>query len=462
MPSDLVGGYPMSSYATQQIKTIRQRVLTTSNVVEMARKHGLVDDTGPDALVAESVRSKISLNIVSAEPANARDRTASQGTIAFKISFEHVDPVIAQTITSELVDAFLAENFRSRTELAAGAGEFLKREAESIEAELLGIEREIAQFKEDNRDALPEFYQFNLSGVQRSRAELDGIETRLQALAQRLSEIAVHQSQVSPWKELADTEGEVLMDDRKRLNALQTEYRQKSSVYSATHPDLLRLRREISHLETMLDESAVAAGGERDRVPDNPAYLMLESQKQTVLAEQKTLIGQRDHAEQQLRNFENLLSLSPGVEQEYLALQRNYTEVKARFQDIKDKENSAELSERVELQQKGGRFELLEAASLPVIPTSPNRKALLAVGLVLSLAASLAIVAILEVLDSNILYERQLEAATGVPPFAVVPYIQNSVDRDRAATVRRRLVVAGVTIGLVIVAVNYLVISVVD
>ena len=46
--------------------------------------------------------------------------------------------------------------------------------------------------------------------------------------------------------------GEAVLSDIDRLKALQSEYRRKSAVYFDTHPEVVRLKREIGALQAEL------------------------------------------------------------------------------------------------------------------------------------------------------------------------------------------------------------------
>ena len=46
--------------------------------------------------------------------------------------------------------------------------------------------------------------------------------------------------------------GEVVLSDSDRLKALQSEYRRKAAIYKDNHPDVIRLQREITALQTQL------------------------------------------------------------------------------------------------------------------------------------------------------------------------------------------------------------------
>ena len=66
-----------------------------------------------------------------------------QVTIAFTLSFDHKDPVVAQTIADELLSLYLAENSRSRQERASETTEFLAKEADKLAQQITELEAKL-------------------------------------------------------------------------------------------------------------------------------------------------------------------------------------------------------------------------------------------------------------------------------------------------------------------------------
>jgi succinoglycan biosynthesis transport protein ExoP len=82
--------------------------------------------------------------------ANVKTRRQGQGTIAFKLSFEHRKPEITQRVANDLVTLFLDENVKSRTERATETTEFLTQEADKLKSELEKVETQLAAYKQEH------------------------------------------------------------------------------------------------------------------------------------------------------------------------------------------------------------------------------------------------------------------------------------------------------------------------
>src|SRR5205814_5341853 len=129
--------------------------------------------------------------------------------------------------------------------------------------------------------------------------------------------------------------------------------------------------------------------------------------------------------------YERALVETPQVEREYLNLTRDQETSVARYREIKTKQMQAQISQELEKDQKGERFSLIDPPQLPEKPSSPNRPAILLLGLVLSLGGGVGSAAVLEGLDESVRGSKALTALLKVPVLAVIPYMENDAGRQR-------------------------------
>ncbi|MGI9288793.1 MAG: lipopolysaccharide biosynthesis protein, partial [Pseudomonadales bacterium] len=114
-----------------------------------------------------------------------------------------------------------------------------------------------------------------------------------------------------------------------------------------------------------------------------------------------------------------------------------------KYREIKAKQMEANLAKNLEQDRKGERFTLIDPAQRPIEPVSPNRIALLLVGLVLSVFGGLAAVAMLELMDASVRGEKALtEVLGGVAPISIIPYIENETDTDSQLKLQTRVKIA--------------------
>ena len=103
----------------------------------------------------------------------------------------------------------------------------------------------------------------------------------------------------------------------------------------------------------------------------------------------------------------------------------------------------AEGAVELEKDSKAERFSLGEPANLPERPFSPNRPAIVLIGLVASLSSGFGLAFLREAFDSSIKGPSELARIAPVPILTAIPYIETR--RDQVVKRRRTLMMAGLT-----------------
>ena len=137
--------------------------------------------------------------------------------------------------------------------------------------------------------------------------------------------------------------------------------------------------------------------------PNNPAYIALITQIQG--ANNEIIMYRRQQADlrEKLRIYRQRLEETPKIEQEYLALQRDYENAHKKHMEVMNKLLEARIGEGMEESQKAEKFTLIDPASYPEKPVSPNRLLIIAAaGLLLGLAAGVGTVLVSDQLDHSV------------------------------------------------------------
>lgn len=497
VPRDMVSS-TITSYADQRLQVITQRVMTTQNLIGIIDKFGLYAkerEKSPINPLVQAMRKDIDLRLVSADVVDPRSGRPTQATIAFTLSFQDRVPETAQRVLNELVSLYLSENLRTRREQAAETTEFLTNEADKLEASVNQLEVKLAEFKRENSGRLPEQSALNLQLMDRTERDLLDVRRQIQSLDERKIYLEAELAQVSPYGSFL-VDGERILSPTERLRALQSEFVSLQGIYGPKHPDVVKLAREIKALkletgaradpaelerqvamiqselavareryaeshpdvvrlqrQLAATQAALAAAGRAPPPaaaarPDNPAYIQLRAQLEAVESDRRSLASQKSALESKLKEFEQRILAAPQIERAYLLLQRDYESALARYREVRGKESTAQLGQALETERKAERFSLIEPPDLPLTPIKPNRLAILALGIVFSIAAGVGAVALFESLDQSVYGPKQLALITGAPPLIVVPNIRNSGDTWQTFS-RASLTVLGLTLAIV-------------
>ena len=188
MPPELVRS-TVTSYADQRVQVISKRVMTTETLLGIMRRYDLypkerAKDTR-EALLGR-MRKDIGLKMISADVIDPRSGHPTSATIAFEVSYTSRSPDLAAKVANEITTLYLNENLNNRTQLARDAAQFLESEADRVNRQIADLETKLAQFKDKNREKLPELTQLNMSLLDRTEEELRTEQARRDSLQQQI------------------------------------------------------------------------------------------------------------------------------------------------------------------------------------------------------------------------------------------------------------------------------------
>ncbi len=443
IPEDFVRS-AVQSFADQRVQMISQRVMTTTNLLEIIKKHELYGtdrQTLPRERLIERIRKDIEFEMISADVVDPRRGGVVKATIAFAVSFQSNSPDLAARVANDLVSLYLRENLESRRQLAEGSAQFLASESERLRRRTEELAQKIAVFKRDNFDRLPELADSTLQRLGRLNEELREVDGRIRAFDQQIVILDSQLVQLSPKSEIVTDSGERLLAPTDRLKALRAEYTAAVGRYSSQHPDVRRLEREIGELEKEIAAGSSAEAG-RDPVPDNPAYVQINAQREIASSERADLVARRAELQRLIAHNEQARSTMPEVERKYQALMIEAQSEQTKHAEIRQKLLAAQLSQNLESEQKGERFTLIDPPVQPQEPISPNRWLIALVGLVLATGAAISVLLLREAFDTRIHGGHQVATLLGEAPLAVLPWTPEESGR-RVRTIRPLWWVAG-------------------
>jgi uncharacterized protein involved in exopolysaccharide biosynthesis len=505
IPQELVRS-TVTSYADERIQVISQQVMTRATLLDMVDKYTLYGNARQRETseeIIDRMRRDIKLTPISADVTDRRTGSQMRSTIAFSLSYDSEVAANAQKIANELTTLFLNENVKNRQQKAAETTSFLDEELARMGEHISELEKRLADFKKRNQGRLPELALVNqassermASDIQRLERDLQFAEERRGALLAQLADtrpnvpvstgagpaldpadrLSAQQTQLNVLlgsyndehpdvkrlrREIAKLQAEAGTQDdaaerESRLVALRDELAQARRRYSANHPDVARLERSVAAAETAAASaaakaSAPAAAGSatspaRPRKADNPVYLALKSQIETLGAQIQSMQTERQTLRGQLTRIDARVVQAPEVEREYLEMGRDLDSSRLRFRELREKQMQAQVAEQLERGRKAERFTLLEPPIYPEKPYRPNRSIIVLMGAVLALAGALGVALLREALDGTVHTPREAVRLLQVPVLALIP--AEPVARRPGARRRRWLIACAVALVL--------------
>jgi hypothetical protein len=224
--------------------------------------------------------------------------------------------------------------------------------------------------------------------------------------------------------------------------------------FTDRHPDVVQAIQELALLDDRIDGPDLGEEG----VPGSYAEQNAKSEERRSALRVEALTRDAQRLTEQGEDARKRLAATPAVAAVLEALAREYSHLNASFQDFSARRQQASVQADLERKQLGEQFRILEFAFPAPRPSSPNRRLILFLGLVVGVGMAGAIGLLLESLDSAVHDSRSLQAATSVPVLASIPAIM--LEPDFAARRRQRareILVAGGIVALFLLggAVSY-------
>ena len=460
IPTDLVQA-TVTSFADERIQVIRQRVMTRENLMRIIEKFKLFDERSITFTPSEQVDKMRDLIDVQLVNANVQGQRGS-ATIAFKVSFEDRRPDIAQRVANELVTLFLNENVKVRTERATQTTEFLTQEANKFKSDLDKLESQIATYKQENGAALPQNTALAMNAIQRLESDLrnsqrdyNSAEEEARSLDVELASAKVAVASAAAAAGGGTSAAGMVDANVVELQKLRQQLAQLQELYTDSYPDVRTTKRRIAALEKAIAEaakepaSAPPAADANLPVPPTVAAAQMvvakiESRIASARSRMTALRAEQGQIQAQLRAAENQMLKAPQVERGLAALMRDREAAQRKYEEIRAKQMNAQVAENLEGEQKAERFTLLEPPIAPDRPIKPNRRKMIALGLVLAAVAAAGMVMLMETLRGTVRGAGALTAIVGQRPMVIVPYIAIAAEGVRRRKLWLRTAVAAV------------------
>jgi len=427
----------VTSTINERINTISQQILSRSNLEKIIDQFGLFEKA-QGMYLEEKVavlRKRVQVKI---------ERTRSDAE-AFSIIFQGDEPQTVMRVANTLASFFMDENLKVREAQAVGTSEFLDSELEKTRKNLEERERQLAEYRSHHMGGLPDELETNLRTLDRLQQQ---ITIRNDALTQARNSLNMLQTQIAQSNEMSSQTmndsfsstdfGDDFLKasgDEERLAAAQKEYDLLLLKYTEKHPDARRLKKTIDKLEKNIEENkkkaaetdpesgGKAKSGSDDLTSSMPDYAGMQQRAQVKQIKNEIQKIESDIAnlEQQMKQYQARVEDTPKRELELQSLQRDYLNIQTVFNSLLDRKLEAELSVNMEKKQKGEQFRILDHARLPEKPISPNVKLLFLLSIASGLGIGAGVIFLLEVFDSSIRREEQIEKELDLKILAAIP-----------------------------------------
>jgi uncharacterized protein involved in exopolysaccharide biosynthesis len=354
------------------------------------------------------------------------------GTVpGFYITYTASNPRVAQQVCSELTSALIDENIKLRGQIAQGTTDFFNSQLEQFKQNQDELETKLATFRSKYFTQLPDHQDQNLKMLASLNSQLDANTQALgRAEQDKAYAEAMLNEQVAAWKASQNNNSPATL--RQQLATLETQLLALQARYTPEYPEIIRVQRNIAELQAQINNpsaaSVTANAADKSNAMEPVELQRLRAQVHQYQEAIQQISGQQARLEQQIQNYQSRIEVSPGVEEQYAQLTRDYTAAQKAYADLAAKQGESELEADMERRQQGEQFRLSDPASLPLNASFPNPLLFAAGGLGAGAFLGLVIVFWLEMRDQTIHDERDVEAALELPTFTSIPWMVDTTN----------------------------------
>jgi succinoglycan biosynthesis transport protein ExoP len=356
--------------AAERARQISQTLLSQA-VIERVVREEQFDRHMPIPEAVQLVRKNVQVKVPQPE-ANMPQGSVEQ----FQLFYVDDTAPMAQRVTNRLADVFVEESSRKREVRAEETAMFISDQVTASKMRLDEIETQLRSAKEAFMGALPEQTNANVQLVTGLQQQLESVTNGIRGDQDRLNSVERQLSAMSsgPAADAAGTAAPTApAQGLARMASLETALAAARARYTEQYPEVVRLKDELAKAQA--DARAEAAKPESDRLATlrmDPGYRAMVKEKSDI--ELRIADGQRrlQAIQQQIGMYRARVDAAPKVEQQLGTVQREYDLEKQNYSSLTGKLRDARMNESLERNQGGERFTVLQHASLPADPFSPN------------------------------------------------------------------------------------------
>ena len=425
VPSDFVKPVDTSDMS-QRLSSMQQQILSRTRLEPIIRQFGLyaadVNRVSMEELVGRLQKA------IDVTPILPMAETRARELPGFYVAVTLDDPRAAQGVCTAVTSMFIEENLRLRQQHSEDTTQFLVQQLVDAKAKLDEQDGRLAAFKTRYIGSLPDEEKTNLNLLMGLTSQLDAAT---QALARAQQDKTFAESmltqQIGAWQAAQSGRSPETMDQQ--LAALQVQLAGLQSRYTDDYPDVIKAKNDIAALKKKIAENEEQ---KKQTVPDKSQKSTIEPAQVAQLRAQihnyDQVIAEKareqEQIKQQIRVYQDRVQSSPIIEQQFKELTRDHQTALDFYNDLLKKRDQSAMATDLEHHQEGEQFRVLDPANLPNKPAFPNRPLFALGGFGGGLGLGLAIAFLLEMKDTSMRSERDVEFTLRLPVLAMVPAIE--------------------------------------
>lgn len=429
---------PVTPIATdnvnQRLATMQQQILSTARLEPVIRELNLYQrdvNRLPMEELVDRLRQAITVT-----PVAPMAETRAQNLPGFTISVVFDNPQLAQKICAMITSMFVEENIKVSQGFDADTTKFLNEQLDQAKTKLDEQEAKLAAFQRRYVGTLPEDSQTNLNLLNGQTSQLEAATQAVNRAQQDKSFAeSILAQQLSAWQ--ATQSGQNPETLSQQLDALQAQLVALQSKYTDDHPDVIKAKNDIAMLKQKIENDQQRknpSAPDKTMHPTGEPTQILQLRAQIHQYDQviKERTAQQEEIKKQINLYQARVAASPAVEQEYKLLTRDHQIVLDSYNDLMKKRDASAMSQQFDQSKQNDRFHVLDPANYPNEPSFPKMPIFAGGGFGAGLALGFSLALLLEMHDTSMRSEHDVEVILRLPVLAMIPVITPNGGKARA------------------------------
>ncbi|HEY6376669.1 MAG TPA: Wzz/FepE/Etk N-terminal domain-containing protein, partial [Edaphobacter sp.] len=331
----------VSEDLTARLASMREQILSRARLMPIIERFNLFGGSK----MSMDDRIDLTRKNIDITPIHS-DIARTGGLPGFFISFKASDARTAQQVAGEITSLFVNENLRSRASSVEGTQEFLQGQLADAKRNLDDQDAKLAAFEQKYMGRLPGEEAPNMNMLASLNTQLDATTQALARMEQDRSYEEAMLAQQQSAGQASERGGVAPQAQQAELQALLNEEADLTKRYTDDYPDVVAVRRKLKELRAQIASAPPAAPAPPISTPnrgDSPAVQQLRAQIRALdqgIAQKKHEQGQISG---QLRVYQDRISSSPMVQEEYKNLTRDYTTAQAFYDSLLKSVNQSKM-----------------------------------------------------------------------------------------------------------------------
>ena len=400
---ELIKSYDVAQRVVAKLKLDERQEAKKTSTSILSTILNLVRPAGEQK--PENAEADIQKPLVDAKDAKVRQvqagvRVNRKGwTYVIDVSYSSPDPQLAMQISNAFADEYLVDQLESKYEATRRANAWLNDRLGELRTKVRESERAVALFKAKNN--IVTTGNTTLSDQQIAKLNEQLILARAEtaqarAKYEQVRTVRNRGGDITAFADALQSSG--LGTLKAKSSEVRRELANLSARYGSRHPSVVSARAQLNDISRQI-------GSEARRIVTavENAYRVAQSREDSIaasLGELKKKDGSKGQVEIALRELEREAAANKALFESFLS----------RFKETSQQETLNTTDSRI-----------IQRASVPRVPSAPNKKLIAAMGCFIGFAIGVAIAFLLEQLDSGYRTTKQLERRLGVPVLGTVP-----------------------------------------